>query len=330
MHPTNADWKTAPKYPPDRLQIQVTNVCNADCTFCGYQFLEDEKGYLEDSHFYSCVDQFVAMGGRHIDFTPVVGDLLVDKQIFTKLNYATKEKKVPIVRFYTNGILLSRKAYPQQLLDAGPTEVVFSLPGFERELYERVYRNRSYKSMMRGVSAFMKLNAEAGFPIRVKFALKPDIPFDEAVHTEDFKTMIEPWLERMDYLVHVKDLDNWGGALKPEHLTGNMTMVEAIPVSEKTKPCYFTYFLSLMVDGHIRLCGCRFNDGTEYDDLVIGHIDETPLLELWDGANARRVREDFTRGKMASVCRTCSHYGPYSGKERAEFTIQEFIDQHAK
>ena len=144
----------------------------------------------------------------------------------------------------------------------------------------------------------------------------------------DYREKIEPWLEREEYLVHVKNLDNWGGALKPEHLTGNMQMVDPVPVELKNKPCYFTYFIALMTDGHLRLCGCRFNNGTEYDDLVIGHIDETPLLELWQGDAALRVREGFTRGRLAPVCQTCTHYGPYSGKERALFTISEFQENH--
>ena len=55
------DWNDAVLYSPDRMNIQLTNICNANCTFCGYQYLEDEKAFLSDKHFYNAVDQYSEM-----------------------------------------------------------------------------------------------------------------------------------------------------------------------------------------------------------------------------------------------------------------------------
>ena len=319
-------WQDAHLYPPDRLTIQVTNICNANCTFCAYQYLKDKQGFISQEHFIASVDQYEQMGGSYVDFTPLVGDLLVDPKIFDKLNYVTSKKSFKTVKFYTNGILLSKRDYPKRLLEAAPTHVIFSVPGFEEEMYERVYRTKAYKRMLRGIHEFIKMNKEAGSPIKINFVLKPDISEEEGVYTKDYEEFIEPYIDS-DSLIFLKDLDNWGGSIKQEDLTGNMKLASMIPIEKKNKPCYYTFFLAIMVDGHVRLCGCRFNNGTEYDDLVVGHIGEKSLLEIWQSEKVRETRANFLKKKLASVCQSCTHYAPYSGKERAKYTIEEYKNE---
>ena len=322
----NDNWEINSKeYPPDRLNIQVTNICNANCTFCAYQYLEDEKGFINEDIFISAVDQYNNIGGKIINMTPLVGDLLVDRNIFKKLNYIKSKKSFNKIGFYTNGILLNKKDYAHQLFEARPTDVVFSLPGFEEKMYRRVYRSSAYKVMIKGVHKFLKLNKDHGSPIRASFALKPDKPRDEVVFTKDYYEYIEPYINEND-LSFVELLDNWGGSIKQSDLTGNMTMAEKIPSDKKIFPCYFTFFLSVLINGDVRLCGCRFNNGTEYDGLVVGNLNNQSILDIWRGEKANAIRNNFLKKKLVSVCKSCTHYAPYSGKERTKFSIKQHME----
>ena len=166
------DWREAVLYPPDRMNIQLTNICNANCTFCGYQYLQDKKSFLSDKHFKLAVDQYAEIGGKRVSLTPLVGDLLVDPKSFDRLKYARSKNTFEIIKFYTNGILLNRRDYAEKLVEASPTHVIFSVPGFEKDLYERVYRTKSYNAMIKGVSKFLRINNENGRNIKVSFSIK--------------------------------------------------------------------------------------------------------------------------------------------------------------
>ena len=85
-------WKEGHLYQPDRMTVQLTNICNANCTFCAYQYLEDEKSFLKDAHFYKAVDQYSEIGGQCVDLTPLVGDILVDPKVFDRLKYVNSKK----------------------------------------------------------------------------------------------------------------------------------------------------------------------------------------------------------------------------------------------
>ena len=84
-------WKHLETVPPVTLAVETTNICNADCIFCAYQYQEDFRkghGVMTDEIFERSLTQFKEMGGRKIDFTPLVGDPLVDPKIISRVKLA--------------------------------------------------------------------------------------------------------------------------------------------------------------------------------------------------------------------------------------------------
>ena len=45
------------------LGIEPTNICNADCTFCGYSFLKKPKSTMMIDTFKRTVDDYASVGG---------------------------------------------------------------------------------------------------------------------------------------------------------------------------------------------------------------------------------------------------------------------------
>ena len=48
---------------PFELHLELTNLCNANCIFCPYQFQERPKQFMSDEVFFKAVNDFVAIQG---------------------------------------------------------------------------------------------------------------------------------------------------------------------------------------------------------------------------------------------------------------------------
>lgn len=43
--------------------LWLTNLCNANCVFCPYQFQASDTEFMSDAVFHKAVSDFVAIGG---------------------------------------------------------------------------------------------------------------------------------------------------------------------------------------------------------------------------------------------------------------------------
>ena len=109
---------------PVAFGVELTNICNAHCSFCAYDFQNRNKGIMNDHAFKKTIDGYSAIGGGSINLTPTVGDPLLDKDIINKIRYAIS-KKINNVWFYTNLIALNNFDI-DELLTSGLTTLRIS------------------------------------------------------------------------------------------------------------------------------------------------------------------------------------------------------------
>src|SRR5947199_10131101 len=72
---------------PFELHLELTNLCNANCVFCPYQFQQREVQFMSDEVFEKAVGDYAAMGGGSVGLTPVVGDALIDPKFIDRVRY---------------------------------------------------------------------------------------------------------------------------------------------------------------------------------------------------------------------------------------------------
>ncbi len=59
-------------------------------------------------------------------------------------------------------------------------------------------------------------------------------------------------------------------------------------------------------NGRVGTCACR--DFEASSDLILGHVDEHALGDLWRGNKLARLRSDWrTRNRVPDICRLCCH-----------------------
>src|SRR5947208_12438289 len=72
---------------PFELHLELTNLCNANCIFCPYQFQEREIQFMSDIVFEKAVTDYIAIGGGSVGLTPIVGDALIDPKFVARVKY---------------------------------------------------------------------------------------------------------------------------------------------------------------------------------------------------------------------------------------------------
>ncbi|MGD0743820.1 MAG: radical SAM protein [Verrucomicrobiota bacterium] len=293
------------------LMTNVTNICNAKCSFCAYPKVVAGKtlptGIMPFDVFKKAVDEWAEAGGRSLDLTPVVGDPLIDPGLLQKIDYAVNRARIKNVCLTTNAILMNRNDTYKRLIDLGIAGVFISTQGTSREAYEKVYGVKHYDDAMSGIHNLLEYNRAKGEPacivIRFRNAEKPS----QIIRSPDFARNIKPYLSERVRINFTVDFDNWGGTILPSDMRGVMRLRQLPPRLDV--PCKGLFGFAIRHDGNVRLCGCRLTR-TDLDDLVVGNLRENTLEEISKSERAWNIINGFYSGKRPETCRECTFYDP--------------------
>jgi radical SAM protein with 4Fe4S-binding SPASM domain len=285
---------------PIHLGIEGTNICNANCIFCGYQYLDRPKTVLPMDLFQKGIDEFDAFGGGSVGFNPVVGDCLVDPDIVAKIQYARSKKNVGRIGLFTNGILIN-KIGAADLLASGLDDITISIGGFDDETYRRIFRVDRWESVRDGIFALLQENAASGHRVKICLALRSDVPIWESLKKPAYQELKG---HKFDLEFNIRHFDNWSGRIEQEQLSGTMRLKE---VPQKREPCSVLYrALKILSNGDVTLCGCRDLNGDS--ELVLGNLRDRSLYEMWHDPRVEEIRNGFYRSRYPEICRDCSMY----------------------
>ena len=285
---------------PFELHLELTNLCNANCVFCPYQFQEREVQFMSDEVFHKAVGDYAAMGGGSVGLTPIVGDALIDPQFLDRVRYLRSLPQVDRIWITTNAILLDKFGI-DNVLQSGLNSMNISTAGFEAEMYKRVYRNASYERMRRNVVELVERNTALGSPVAITIAIRPDRPLREAMADPDF----QPILAHKPQIDFTWSFTSANGRITREILPSEMKLRV---VTSRPEACVSTYNGPIVLpDGTLMGCSCvAAMDALQ--DLGIGNIMHTSLADIWTGQKASDLRSSFTNGKLNPTCSGCDMY----------------------
>jgi len=292
----------------ESLEIFPTTACNANCTFCANRYLKDKRQVMSFEIFKKVVDEFVALGGKSLGLTPSPGEVFVDSGFFEKLKYL--DKKDLEYSFYTNGILLRENA--ENILSSGLKIIYIDIADVDPSYDAKVFGISEIlsKKRLEGIFYFLKEVEKRKSSIKVELCFRPS-RYPKKIFRELMKSQLGHYYSKGLFSVSfLQSYDNWGGAIKKKDLMGNQTL--KLPCKIKEYPCKSFFGISVLPNGDIRLCGCRFLKTLE-DELVIGNIKKDSLKDLKKSKKWRKIIEDFQKGKSPEVCKDCSFYRPKIG-----------------
>ena len=295
--------------------VETTNLCNANCSFCGYRFMQRPKVDMPMEVYEKAVREYAANGGGNLNFTPTVGDPLVDKQLIRRIDLARSYPEIQEIFLYTNAILLERFGY-EALLQSGLSRLAISTFIGSREGYERYYGNDKYQKVVENIIEIARTNRRLGSPVRITLHLRVEGERASWEDTETYQTIAElVGVNNIDYL---DVYDAWGGRIKKEDVPEGTELDEPIPLAEKTKsPCFEMYRrLHVLADGNVGACVCVDLES----EIKVGNVKEQTLDEIWKGQRLRDYRSNWVKGNIPKVCQSCTRYQ----------AVDQFIDENRK
>jgi MoaA/NifB/PqqE/SkfB family radical SAM enzyme len=305
------EWKEILEKSPILAGFNTTGICNARCCYCAYQFQEPD-GVMGMSIYEKGVREFSDMGGGIIGLSPVTGEPLVDPHFTERIESAARFSNLTAVTFDTNGILLKDHTIREALIELSSwiqINMIISLPGFDKAMFERVYNIKWDDAILYGIEELLQANRERNHPIRITFSFQPDRA--GVLQEPNFTSHILPYIDKEDAVMIGLLRDNWCGQIEQKQLSGDMVLMRRLKVRRIPCEIMLDRHVDILVNGDVRMCGCTYGREGKHDDLVIGNIQNDSLSDLWFGPGPAQLCERYFASDPPVPCRKCAMYMPY-------------------
>lgn len=285
---------------PRNLHIEGTNICNAKCTFCAYPQMERPKHTMPVDEFRRIIDEYVAMGGKYVSLTPIVGDPFVDRHLFERLDDLDKRPQIKGFYFYTNAILMKPHVSQRLLTYGDKLDIYVSWGGFDRETYKAIMGVDMFDLVRQNIEAFVEAKRQSRSSTGLTIALR--CPLSKA--TGDLKTKFQAWQrEGLLKIDAIESYDSWAGKVKAEEL--EKVGLEPTIMPHKRGACQLLYMKPIVLaNGKVNACACRDVEA----ELIVGDLNESPLSEVWHGNGIQELIERHEQGDFPDVCKRCTWY----------------------
>jgi hypothetical protein len=315
----NLFFPSVPRVDPRHIiAIEVSSVCDAKCVFCNYKSGYRKMNIASLEWFESIARSSVAFGYRHLDLTPLTGELFTNKNAIEIIR-AAKKAGFETISTFTNAIQLHRFDIDGLLL-SGINHLYISTPGFSDELYESVFGVRKYQEFKKSIMQLLEAHRRLNSTVEISFEPRSYLTKNKMQRSEFYSNFIAGFVGEKIYLSDpMRVFDTWGGDITRRDMIGTMKLdwnsLKSIYPLKKSYPCERLYQVGVQVNGDVRLCNCRYDSSieTERDSLRIDSLKNHPDFESLMKHNAekiRLVRENFRNGILPALCKKCPFYSP--------------------
>jgi radical SAM protein with 4Fe4S-binding SPASM domain len=229
------------------------------------------------------------------------GEPLLHPQLITMSRYV-KNKKIPLVRTYTNCLLLNKQKTEELLLESGFDEITLSLNAPTQDIYEGITKRRHYKSVTQNIEYFLMrrkaLKARRPF-VNLQLLRLKDVSFK----IEEFIMNWMPLLKAGD-CISLKASHSFAGQVNDP---GVGTIVDA----RIRVPCGQLWnYLNVSWNGDVTPC-CA----DPFRKLRIGNVCDSSLKDLWHSSKIMRMREIHLQKKYhhLPLCGDCETWRYFLG-----------------
>jgi len=276
---------------PLEVTIETTGRCNARCTFCPHHTLERKNHEMSDDMFRLIIEQLKSIPPTHLFYiSPFkVNEILMDKNIFSRINYINQNLPNAYIRLFSNFNLVTDDDIRQICQIKNLNDIYISLNSLDNEEYEMIMGLKLDKTL-RSIFSFLDYIRKNGIVMRdqkinisrVSQYPEADNKFFQAFPTvfKDYTDLVSPRIiARQEWI----DYQPTAAPLKQE------------------QPCARWADINICCNGVVAFC-CMDGRGA----YSWGNIMEKSALEIYNQPEYRRLRIECPNKSQVTPCRRCS------------------------
>lgn len=269
----------------DKLYLEITNVCNLDCSFC-HKTCRPKKLMTEEEFEY-LTDKF--KGKVKYLYFHLMGEPMLHPRLPKFIDRSREKGFQPMLT--TNGSLLGERG--ELLLEHLPYKISISLHAPEANPQ---FADENY---LENCVTFAKKAAERGCIIALRlWTLGSDADNSVIINRlhHEFPETWSPVREGVSQKLAPRLFLEWGDRFDwPD---------DSMPESDENSPLFchaLRNHIGVLVDGTVVPC-CLDADGK----LSLGNLHETELDDILNSQRARAIYDGFSRRRaVESFCRKC-------------------------
>jgi len=299
---------------PYQIYIEVTNVCNLQCTHCPRIDMKRKKHHMSLELFEKTIKK-ISFYRPFVDLY-IQGEPLLHPKIVDIVKIARSHGLQPRI---TTNVTMLKKDLAQGLIEAGLDKIQFSMSAASKKTYESIYKGKGaqYEKVLNNIIDFLQLNGRAGFPVHTRSTF---------VEEEKTKNDKEKYLELFSKLplddVHISPLINFFGWNKEVDLNP----YKKLPM-KKWPICSVPWrHYGIQSNGDVR--ACVFDYDSRY---IVGNANETDVIELWNSERLMEFRKAVIERRYKDLekpgqplCTECSQLWPISQARDTGHAIKSF------
>jgi sulfatase maturation enzyme AslB (radical SAM superfamily) len=317
--PERIEKLTAPgRSRPLMLQVETTNICNNDCVICPYSSQTRKRQTMPLDLFEKLLSDYEELGGGPLSFTPLVGDIFVDKHLMRRVEMVKARRYIRGFSVTTNGVLSSRLDDAElDYLVASADRIKISIYGLDAEEYHAMTRKNQYDVAMENIARLVG-RSRGNVVLGLRLLKRRD------------PAAVDRWIEDLrrraqcSHPLPVKsdppEYANWSffDVTKPLPFGAKWQA----PVINHKQCLIPLVSMQVTSSGDVSFCACANFDAV--DRLMLGNVRTQSLAQMYRSETCRKLWDWSTHG-VPDFCRTCSFHVPMEAAESMPWIFDDPI-----
>ena len=279
---------------PRYIMIQTTSYCNANCVICPYGSLvkKQPQGLMDSRTYKKIIDEASNYDVKRI-LLYLMNEPLMDKDIVSKINYATEKNPNAVIHIVSNGSLLNKKL-SMDLINSKLDYIEFSVLANRTETYRKTM-HLDFDKTIKGILNFIKMagiqNKGHGY-ININITRTPGLLCDE-----EKDEMINFWKN-----IGIRNINYFD---MPINRAGNVSFLPKVKHDfiHGCDSVWANEMIHILYNGDIILCCMDWKR-----EVVLGNVKTQSIYEIWNGRKYSKIRR-MVNGKIEGppnfICKRC-------------------------